>query len=271
MRKFIIGLFCALFLFSSCELLEEEGGGLSIDEVVEGLKTALRVGSDTSATVLSAVNGYYGDELVKIYLPPEAENIRTMITNNDVADLLNLDQEFENVVLSINRAAEEAAKDAAPVFKTAINDMTISDGWEILNGTNPASALKEAQEFDSTAATSYFKTVTKEPLIGVYSPKINTALGQDLGLGFSATEAWNTLTTNYNDVMEETAVQLALALAGVDLPSEMNDDLGAYATEKAIDGVYYKVGQEEIKIRRNPLAWATTVVGDILERVFGDN
>lgn len=271
MKKLFLGLGIVMFIFSSCELLEETTEGLSLDEVVEGLKTALKVGSDTSATVLSKVDGYYGDQLLKIPLPPEAENIRELITNNDIADIIDLDQEFENVVLSINRAAEEAAKDAAPVFKTAIDDMTISDGWEILNGKNPASTLKSTEDFDSTAATNYFKTVTKEPLIGVYAPKINTALGKDLGLGFSATDAWTTLTTNYNDIVGQTAVQIALTLAGVDLPSEMNDDLGEYATEKAINGVYYKVGQEEIKIRRDPWAWATTAVGDILEKVFGNN
>ena len=92
-----------------------------------------------------------------------------------------------------------------------------------------------------------------------------------MGLGFSATQAWTTLTSNYNDIMGQTAVQFALALAGVTLPSEMNDDLGEYATEKAINGVYYKVGQEEIKIRRDPWAWATTSVGDILEKVFGSS
>jgi Protein of unknown function (DUF4197) len=270
MKKLALGIGIIFIFFSSCELLEEASDGLSLDEVVEGLKTALKVGSDTSSTILSKADGYYGDALVKIPLPPEAENIRTLITNNNVANLIDLDQEFENVVKSINRAAEEAAKDAAPVFKTAIDDMSISDGWDILNGTNPASTLKST-EFDSTAATGYFKTVTKEPLIGIYAPKINTALGNDLGLGFSATEAWTTLTSNYNDIMGQTAVQLALTLAGIDMPSEMNDDLGEYATEKAINGVYYKVGQEEIKIRRDPWAWASTTVGDILEKVFGDN
>lgn len=272
MKKLFVGLSIMAIAFGSCELLEDAAdGGLTTEEIVEGLKTALKVGSDSSATVLSAVNGYYGDELVKILLPPEAEEVRELITDNDLADLIDLDQEFEDVVLSINKAAEEAAKDAAPIFKTAIDDLSISDGWEILNGTNPAETFKSTNEFDSTAATNYFKTITKDPLVELYGPKINTALDQDLGLGFSATDAWTTLTTNYNDIMGQTTVQIALTLAGVNMPSEMNEDLGAYATEQAVDGIYFKVGQEEIKIRRNPLAWAATVVGDILERVFGNN
>jgi uncharacterized protein DUF4197 len=267
---FSLAILVSVVLFG-CELLEETADSLSTEEVVEGLKTALKVGSDSSATVLSAVNGYYGDELVKIPLPPDAENVRSLIVNNDIADLINLDDEFENVVKSINKAAEDAAKDAAPVFKDAITDLTIDQAWDILNGVNPASTQKSTESFDSTAATNYFKTITKQPLVSIYSPKINTALGGDLGLGFSATDAWSVLTTNYNDVMSEFAVQIALQLAGIDMPSEMNDDLGAFATEKAIDGLYLKVGEEEIKIRRDPWAWATTAVGDILEKIFGDN
>ena len=111
MKKLVFSLGIVFLLFSSCELLEDAADGLSLEEVVEGLKTALKVGSDTSSTVLSKVNGYYGDELVKIALPPEAENIRSIITNNDLADIINLDQQFENVVIAVNRAAEDAAKE----------------------------------------------------------------------------------------------------------------------------------------------------------------
>lgn len=103
-----------------------------------------------------------------------------------------------------------------------------------------------------------------------YAPYIDEALGQDLGLGFSAVQAWNTLTNSYNNILNSSAVQTALWLLEIsgnplNLPDEIETDLGIFSTEKALDGLFYKVAEEEKKIRRNPFDWAV----DIIQRVFG--
>jgi len=263
--KYLI-LIISITTVISCELFENLEDGLSKEEVIEGLKKALELGTDTATNVLSIVDGYYKDPLVKVPLPPEAENIRNLITNNDLADLLDLENEFENVVQSINRAAEDAAKEAAPIFKSAITDLTISQGWDILNGIVPDTKKSISnEEFDSTAATEYMKIKTYNPLAELYQPKIKTALSKDLGLGFSADEAWTTLVGTYNSVINNVATQIVLALAGVDLPGEINENIEEFTTQKALDGLFYKVGREEKKIRRDPYAWAV----DIIQKVFG--
>lgn len=270
MKRILIAIMGITLFFASCEWLEENTG-LGEDEIVEGLKTALAVGADSSSTALSLVNGYYGDALVKIPLPEQAEQVRTLIDQSGLNSVINLDVQFEKVVKSINRAAEDAAKDAAPIFKDAITGLSISQGLEILNGQVPAGSVSvmKNSEFDSTAATQYLKGETFNPLTNLYAPKINTALDKDLGLGFSAVDAWSELTNLYNDLMSQWAVQLAVTAANVNLPSSLNDDLGEFSTQKALDGLFYKVGETEKKIRRDPWEWITTTVGDILTKVFG--
>ena len=256
---------------TSCELFEDTAdGGLSETEVVEGLKTALEIGTDSAVAVLSPQNGYYGNSLLKIPLPEDAEKVRKVITNNAIAQFFSLDSQFEKVIKSMNYAASQAAKEAAPIFSEAISDMSVVDGWEILNGKVPSSAKSaEDNEFDSTAATEYFKIKTTEGLTNLYAPKINTALGQDLGLGFSAVDAWSILIDQYNTQKNKSLVKAAITAAALTgntivLP-ELESDLGEYATEKALDGLFYMVGEEEKKIRKNPWDWAV----DIIQKVFG--
>ena len=267
-----------MFLVTSCEELEN---GLSKEEVVEGLKTALKVGTDTSTTVLSAVNGYYDDQDVKIPLPEEVESIRTSLKelkkkSLSVGDVFSVvdDELFENVVKGINKAAESGANEAGPIFGDAITSLSISDAWEILNGENPAdsSKTKSVGGFDSTAATGYFKSTTKPALIGVYAPKINNYLDQDLGLGFSANEAYNTLKNTYNGAYDKATIipGSETLLSSYGLTEITTESIGEFSTDKALDGLFLYVGREEVKIRRDPLEWATTAVGSILEKVFGE-
>ncbi|RLD69564.1 MAG: DUF4197 domain-containing protein, partial [Bacteroidetes bacterium] len=116
---------------------------LSEAEVVEGLKEALIVGSKNSSSILSAVDGYYGDELVKILLPEEAS-----IIIDNLAKIPGGDKLVEDVVLRINRAAEDAAKEVAPIFINSIKQMTISDAFGILKGAD-------------NAATQYLSNTTR--------------------------------------------------------------------------------------------------------------
>lgn len=256
-------------MFSCEDLLNniQNGDELTTEEVIDGLKTALKVGTDSAVSVVSLTDGYFKDELIKIPLPSEASVITDHLDDPifQTAGVSSLLEGYvEDVVLSVNRAAEEAAKGAAPIFRDAITDLSISDAWAILHGSNPAegSTKSGAAEFDSTAATAYLKSTTIGDLTTLFADPMNKALDKDLGLGFSANGAWDLFTGTYNDVAGSIAGQFA-GLETVDT------DLGAFAVGKALDGLFYKVGKEEVKIRRDPLAWASTAVGNILEKVFG--
>jgi len=275
MRK-IIGILCAATLiFGGCDWLEENvPTGLTEDEVVEGLRTALMVGTDTSASLLSQVNGYYGNELIKIPLPDEAVKVKNEINSilslaPSLSTYFNLDQYFEDVVKSVNRAAEDAAKDSAPIFKNAITGLSISQGWDILNGKVPGGNTNSTGDFDSTAATAYLMQETYSPLTSLYSPKIDKALDKDLGLGFSANDAWSTLRTAYNTSVNKIKgnylANLALEQTGYTLEPLQTETIGTFATGKALDGLFYKVSEEEKQIRKNPFEWAL----DIIRKVFG--
>ncbi|MBA7539444.1 hypothetical protein ES705_31723 [subsurface metagenome] len=276
MRLKIITLFFTSLLFvSSCDILNLDEDGLTTEDIVEGLKKALEIGADSASGTLSLLNGYYhGHEVfVKIPLPEEASNIRNSINGNStlrgISDLIGLEDAFGKVILAVNRAAEDAAKDAAPIFKDAISALTIGQGWDILNGTVPGAGNGNT-EFDSTAATEFLRIQTYDPLTDVYAPKINLSLNKDLIGNISAYDAWNDLTSLYNsfvtraDVM--TAIELANILGGnINLPGAIETDIGVFSTQKALNGLFYMVGEEEKKIRKDPFQWGI----DIIEKVFG--
>ncbi len=249
-----------VLIFNSCDLLNQPPE-ITDDDIVQGLKTALEMGTDTSCTTLNKTNGYYGNELVKILLPPEADVIFTALENPTVKALgldVILNQKIDSVVLAINRAAEDVADDAKPIFINAITSMTITDGMNILNGQNTYSSSKNepTDPFDSLAATHFMEYMTHDELFNLYEPKIDTALGKDLGLGFSAEDAWNTLIYFYNDY-------LPLVVSGL-TPIEQVD-LSTYSANKGLDGLFMLVGDQEKAIRNDPYAWAS----DIIEKVFG--
>lgn len=271
-----------IFTFTSCEeatdiLNDLTDSSLTTEEVVMGLKKALEVGTDSSTTNLSKSNGYYGDVLVKIPLPDEAETVRQQIVElskmSGLSSVFDLDKEFEDVIKSINKAAEESAKEAKPIFVDAITGITISEGWEILKGNNPAATAKAGETFDSTAATGYFQVKTQASLKALFAPKIDVQLDKDLGLGFSANTAWTKLRNGVNgtlDYINNNLVLKGLYSAAISAKPELKinrieeTSIGNFATEKALDGLFYKVGQEEKKIRKNPYEWAI----DILQKVF---
>ncbi|MCU4173525.1 DUF4197 domain-containing protein [Carboxylicivirga sp. N1Y90] len=209
-------------------------------EVANGLKEALRVGTDSASAHLGALDGYYGDELVKIVLPEEADIIVDNISRIPGGDKL-----VEDVVVRINRAAEDAAKEAGPVFWGAVQKMTIADAFNILNGNNDA-------------ATQYLRKSTYDELFKLYNPKIQNSLDKEIVAGVSTNESWESLTGKWNGIANSTIGKFA-GLEGV------NTDLDHYLTEKALDGLFIKIAQEEQNIRQDPMAR----VNDILERVFG--
>jgi hypothetical protein len=251
--------------FTSCDLLKKNDS-LTSAEIVEGLKTALNLGTDSSSTTLSKLDGYYGNKALKIMLPPEAQTMLAYTNNptlKSILDNLGFNDQIETVVKSINRSAEKAALEAAPIFKKAITNLSITDGLSILNGKNPTTtkAGMEASSFDSLAATNYLKSQTITDLTTAFSAPINANLDKDvLGLGFTTNKAWTTLTDLYNQGVEGYNL-----LSGTKMEKVKATSLGVYCTQKALDGLFLKVGDEEKKIRKSPYDWAI----DIIRKVFG--
>ncbi|MDO4461389.1 MAG: DUF4197 domain-containing protein [Bacteroidia bacterium] len=213
---------------------------LSQQDITAGLKEALNIGVNLGIKQLAAKNGYYDDLAVRIGLPSEASTILKNISKIPGGDKL-----VENVILSINAAATDAVKDTAPIFINAIKEMTFQDATAILKG-------------DRTAATSYFKGKTKTALKNVFRGRIESSIQKKLVGDVSAQSSWNTLTSKWNALAKNPVG----AVAGL---KPVNTDLTDYLTEKAVDGLYVKVGEQETKIRTQASARTT----ELLRKVFG--
>ena len=234
MKKiYLLGL-VVLFSFSGCEtaktIMDSVGatgnGNLTTAEVVDGLRTALELGTDSATSKLSSLNGFYKDAMVKILMPPEAQNVEKTLRDVGLGSLV------DKAVLSMNRSAEDASKYVGNIFLNAIKQMTIQDAFGILRGGN-------------TAATNYLKEKTTEQLTAAFKPIISQSLDNT-----NATKYWSDVFTTYNKFSSK----------------PVNTDLTAYVTQKALDGLFYKIGVEEQQIRQDPAAR----VKDILKKVFGN-
>jgi hypothetical protein len=193
--------------------------------VVNGLKQALEIGAQKSASKLSATDGFFKNAAIKILLPPEAKQVEKTLRSLGMGKLV------DDALLSMNRAAEDAAKSAAPIFVNAVKEMTVQDAWGILKGAD-------------TAATGYMRSKTTPALTAAFRPVIEQSV-QKTG----ATKYWNTLFSNYNKFAT----------------TKVNPDLAAYVTEKALAGMFIQLGEEEKKIRKDPAAQTTA----LLKKVFG--
>lgn len=199
---------------------------LTNEEVVKGLKEALSVGTNNSSNLASKTDGFYKNPRLFIPWPEEAAEMKSRLLKMGFAKKI---EEFET---SLNRAAEEAALKAAPVFVDAIANMSVQDGFAILNGTD-------------TSATNYLRKTTYAPLKSNFLPVVKEAIEK-----VNVTSYWNPLVKAYN------------RLPGV---KKQNPDLDDYVTNKAINGLMVLIADEEIKIRKDPAAR----VSDILKKVFG--
>jgi hypothetical protein len=236
-----------LIFFASCAELQqivnetmESDRTLTRSEIIAGLKEALIVGTNKSADILGKTNGYYGDAAVKILLPPEAD-----IIVENIGKIPGGNQLLDDVLLRINRAAEDAVSEASPVFVNSIKSMTIADAVGILRG-------------EDNAATQYLYNSTYDDLFALYRPKIENSLNKKLVGNVSTAQSWNTLTGRWNEVANSIVGQVA----GLK-PVEANLDV--YLTNEALDGLFLKIEEEEKRIRENPAAR----VNELLRRVFG--
>jgi len=244
MKKRILILASALLLLAGCaellKVMQTVSPALTEQEVVGGLKEALITGAKNSAGRLSLTDGYYRDLAVKILLPDEAKIIIDNISRIPGGEKL-----VEDVIIRINRAAEDAAKEVAPIFVTAVTQMTIADAFGILRG-------------EDNAATMYLNRTTYNELYSLYKPKIQVSTEKKIVAGISTKESWETLTEKWNSL----ANSLAGRLAGL---NPVNTELDDFLTRKALDGLFLKVQDEELKIRKDVSARVTP----LLQKVFG--
>jgi len=236
--KYVILLSLIALIINSCK----KEKGLSDEEIAEGLKSALVVGTDSSSTKLHKTDGYFGDALVKILLPPDAHGVIDH-QNDPWVISLGLDKKIDTLILSLNRSAEDAAIEAKPIFVDAITSITITDAKGILYGTD-------------SAATVYLKIKTFTSLFNVFMPKVKNSLDKPLVGGTSANEAWQELINLYNPLCGGITGWLPITTVTLD----------TFATNKGLDGLFLKISDEEKSIRKDPAAR----VNDILKRVFGE-
>lgn len=253
MKKILtIAACCTALCLSSCaELLQMSQDGtlaaaigaatpVSNQDNINGLKGALDLGIDKAVSLLSKENGFYNDQLLKIVLPEEAQ----VIVNN-IKYIPNGEAMLEKAVLSLNRAAEDAVKEAKPIFKSAIKNMSITDAAGILFGAD-------------NAATTYLRNNTYSALVSAFAPKVSASLEKPLVANISTAATWNTLTSTYNTVANSLVGQVANL-------KPVNVSLESYVTGKALDALFNKIAVEEKAIRTDP----KERVSSILQKVFG--
>ncbi len=206
---------------------EQTGSTSSYTESEAGkaIKEALNKGVEEGVALISQEDGYFKNPKIKIPFPEEAETIEKKLRSMGMGD------KIDDVVLSLNRAAEDAASEAADIFIAAIKEMTMKDAVNIVKG-------------DDDAATQYLENHTSDELTEKFKPVIKTSLDK-----VDATKYWKDVVTIYNKIP---------------FVEKVNTDLTQYATEKAIEGVFVKIAEEEKDIRDNPSARTTA----LLKKVF---
>ncbi len=198
----------------------------STAEVGEGLKEALVKGISKGSDLVSQLDGYFGNAEIKIPFPPEVKKVEDKLRQ------IGLGNEVDKFVLSLNRGAEDAAKEAKPIFVNAIRQLTIQDAWSILKG-------------EPDAATQFLKRTTTAQLVEKFKPVIQASLNR-----VNATKYYGDLVNTYNKVP---------------FVQKVNPNLDDYATDRAIEGLFIMIAKEEKNIRQDPLARTT----ELLKKVFG--
>ncbi len=244
MKKIIytFAILTIITVLTSCEVLEEVAGvvlapaststeapKLTNGEVISGLKEALTVGIKNSVNLTSVTDGFLKNTEIRLPFPEDAIKIKQKAIE------WKMETQVDKFETTLNRAAEEATKEALSIFMNSITNMSVQDGFAILNGGNGA-------------ATKFLKDQTTQQLIAAFRPKVEAAIST-----VKLTDYWNPIITKYNTAMKLTGGQ------------QINPDLNDYVTKKAISGLFLMVEKEENKIRLDPMAR----VSDLLIKVFG--
>ncbi len=199
---------------------------LSQEDAAAGLREALVKGISKGADLVSQLDGYYKNPEIKIPFPPEAASVESKLRS------VGLGRQADDVILSVNRAAEDAAVEAKNIFVDAIKAMTFQDALAIVRGND-------------NAATAYLQRTTTPKLVEKFTPIIKSSLDK-----VNATKYWATAMNSYN---------------AIPFVTKVNPDLTSYVTQKAIEGLFVMIAKEELAIRKDPAARTT----DILRKVFG--
>jgi hypothetical protein len=216
----------AQILQDAMKVIDQGKGGLTEKDAADGIREALIKGTGQSVAFVSKTDGYFLNPEIKIPFPENAKNIESKLR------AIGLGSKVDEMVQTINHAAENAAKEAEPIFVSAIKGMNISDALQIIRGKNDA-------------ATQYLSKTTTPDLRTKFKPVIKSSLDK-----VDATRMWSELINDYNQIPFVT---------------KQNPDLAAYVTDKAISGLFTMIAKEEVKIRQNPAARTT----DLLKKVFG--
>ena len=195
-------------------------------DATNAIKQALMKGVQIGVDKVSMTDGYLGNSLIKIPFPSQVSQVEDALRNFGMGSLI------DNAVTSMNRAAESAASQAGPIFLNGIKQMNVTDAVNLVTSKQP------------DAATQFLQRTTSEGLVTAFKPSIKTALDKTL-----ATKYWGDIVGTYNKIP---------------LVKKENPDLNAYATDKAIEGLFIMVAKEEKNIRDNPAARPT----DLLKKVF---
>lgn len=215
----------AQILQDAMRIVDQGKGGLTEKDAADGIREALVKGTGQSVALVSKPDGYFLNPEIKIPFPENEKKIESELR------AIGLGTKLDEMIRTINRAAEDAAKTAQPIFVSAIKGMNISDALQIIKGKNDA-------------ATQYLAKTTSPELKAKFSPVIKSSLDK-----VDANRLWAELITAYN--------QLPFV-------AKKNPDLNAYVTDKAISGLFIMIAKEELKIRQNPAARTT----ELLKKVF---
>jgi len=217
------------FLEDVGKVLDDVANGqsdvLSNKQIGDGLKEALVQGITKGAGQVSKTDGYFKNPTIKIPWPKDVQKVEKTLRD------IGLGGQVDKVVLNLNRAAEDAAMKAKPIFIGAIKQLTFQDVMSILKG-------------DDNAATNFLRRTTSNELRGEFSPVIQKSLDK-----MDATKHWGTAINSYNKIP---------------MVKDVNPDLNGYVTEKAMEGLFFMIEKEEKKIRKDPVARTT----DLLKKVF---
>lgn len=229
MKKII--LIALVFTLSGCAELQQiakdypQLGTLGNADIAAGLKEALNNGITKEVSKLTATDGFYKNQAVKILLPAELQKVDKALRDIGMRSLA------DEGLKVLNRAAEDAVKEATPIFVSAVKNMTFTDAKNILMGSD-------------NSATLYLQSSTTTALYGKFNPVVQRSLGK-----VGADKVWSNIITKYN---------------ALPLTNDVNPDLNDYVTNKALEGVFKMIAVEEKEIRTNLSARTS----DILKKVF---
>lgn len=211
------------------DILGGGAGNFTEGEAAKAIKEALMKGISAGVDKVSVTNGYFGNSLIKIPFPKDAQVVETTLRQVGMGSMI------DNMVLASNRAAESAAKQALPIFVNSITQMTISDAINIVSNKQ------------SDAATQFLQRTTTEPLVSAFKPSIKSALDKTL-----ATKYWADIMGYYNKIP---------------FVQKVNTDLTDFVTRKAVSGLFYMIAQEEAKIRKDPGARTSDILKKVFGNV----